>query len=392
MRSRLTLTTCLLLVACSKPTTADSRTRELEPRKVKTARAELLALPRHVQVSGTLAADEQAEIGFEVPGRTLEVLVDLGSRVEKGAVVARLAATDYELKVQQAQAAMQQARARLGLPLESESDQIDFEKAAVVAQARAVREETKAMRARVAELVTQNLKPGSELDTAEAAFRVAEARYQDALEDVRQRQAQLAQRRVELAMARKQLADTTLVAPFTGAVRERHLSPGQFVSAGVSVLTLVKTDPLRLRLMVPERAALGIRLGQTVTLTLEGDTQTYTGKIARLAPAIGEQNRTLLVEAHVPNEAGLLRPGAFARASILVSEDERAVCIPEAALLTFAGIESVVLVSDGKAKEQRVRTGRRAGGQIEILEGLAADALLAVPPQGLATGQPLILE
>jgi len=149
---------------------------------------------------------------------------------------------------------------------------------------------------------------------------------------------------------------------------------------------LVKTDPLRLRLDVPERECLLVRTGQVVQLSIEGETNTYAGRIARLSPALDEQTRTLRVEADVPRQ-GSLRPGLFARARIVVTEQEQALTVPAEAIITFAGLEKVVTVEDGKALERVVATGRRDQDWVEILSGIRAGEPVILGPRGLRTGQ-----
>jgi HlyD family secretion protein len=155
------------------------------------------------------------------------------------------------------------------------------------------------------------------------------------------------------------------------------------------VVTLVRLHPLRLRVAVPERDAPGVRVGQAVRVRLEGDSAEHTGRVARLSPTIQEQSRTLVVEAEVANPDGRLRPGAFARAEIVVEADRPAVLVPAAAIVTFAGLEKVIGVQDGKAVEKRIRTGRRVGDRVEILEGLAAGEPVVAEPGNLTGGQPV---
>src|SRR3989441_13246973 len=133
--------------------------------------------------------------------------------------------------------------------------------------------------------------------SVEASLQVAEARYQDALEEVRNRQAIIAQRRSELDLARQQLADTVIVSPLDGAVSLKQASVGEYLTAGAPISTLVRVHPPRLRVLVPEREGSGVRAGHAVTLTVEGDPTVYRGRVVRLSPVVQEQNRTLLVEA-----------------------------------------------------------------------------------------------
>lgn len=356
-------------------------------RQVRVVPAAQGALPRAVRVTGTLAAQEQVVLGMKVAGRLSEITVDLGSRVTKGQALARLDPTEFQIRVQQAQAALQQARARLGLAPDDPHDRINPEQTALVRQARASLNEARVQRDRAQSLLKRQLLSPSELDTAEAAFQVADARYQDAVEEVLNRRALLAERRSELALAQQQLADSVLYAPFDGAVRERQAAAGQYVTAGQSILTLVQVHPLRLRLAVPEREAAGVRLGQAVQVTVTGDPQVYLGRVARLSPAIEESNRTLMVEAEVPNSDEVLRPGAFASADIVTAADQPVIFVPASAIVTFAGIEKVIVVHDGKAVERRVRTGRRQESRVEIIEGVAVGEPVVVEPGNLVGGQ-----
>jgi multidrug efflux pump subunit AcrA (membrane-fusion protein) len=342
---------------------------------------------RTVIATGTLAAEDQVVLGFQVPGRLSELLVDLGSRVRRGQPLARLDPTDFRLRVEQAEAALRQARVRVGLTPEGTDNRVNIEETAVVAQARAVLVEARLTRERMVKLWEQQLVARAQLDAAVAALQVAEARYQDAVEEVRNRQAVLAQRRSELELARQQLADTTLTSPIDGAVRERRASVGQYLAAGTPVATVVQLDPLRLRVAVPERDAADVRPGQNVRLTVEGDSASYGGRVVRLSPAIEEQSRTLLVEAEIPNPRGALRPGAFAKAEITTDAGHPVVVVPASAIVTFAGIDKVLAVADGRAVEKRVQLGRRLGEHVEVVSGLDKGEAVVVQPGNLVGGQ-----
>jgi RND family efflux transporter MFP subunit len=289
-----------------------------------------------------LAAHEQATLSVKVPGRLETISVDIGSVVRKGDVLAGLERKDYELQVNQAVAALAQARAAVGLPLAGEEETVAPESIATVKQAQAVLTEAEKNRERVQKLSQDGISSKSEVDTVETAYVVAFNRYQVALEDGRMKLGVLAQRRADLDIARQQLTDTEIRAPFDGAIQMRSANTGEYLPIGTPVAAVVRIDPLRLRLEIPERKSMLVRTGQLVRLAVEGSTNTYHGQIARVSPAITEQNRMLLVEADVPNQ-GVLRPGLFVRANIVVHE-EPAVTIPAEALITFAGIEKVIAV------------------------------------------------
>jgi RND family efflux transporter MFP subunit len=345
---------------------------------------------RAIPVTGTLAAQEQSVLSAKVSGRLQRLEVDLGSVVRQGDLLAQVEPRDYELRLQQAAAALAQARTALGLPLEGDDDQVEVEQASTVKQAAAVLDEAAKNLQRVRNLSRAGIASPSELDAVEAAHTLARARHDTAVEEARTRLATLAQRRAEFEIARKQLADASVRAPFDGAVQARLASVGEFVGSGVPILRLVKTDPLRLRLEVPERESIHVRLGQSVRVLVEGDTNAYAGRLARLSPALSELSRIMLVEADVPRE-GSLRPGLFARAQIVIRERDEALGVPAAALTTFAGLEKVVLLRDGRALEKVITTGRHEGNWVEVLAGLKAGETVVLDPAGLRTGQRVII-
>jgi RND family efflux transporter MFP subunit len=362
---------------------------EVPVRDVRLARAEQGRLARTVVVSGTLVADEKAELGIKVAGRIQQVMVDIGDPVRRGQAVARIIPTDLELRVVQARTALEQARARLGIPAGGPDRIVDPQETAIVKQAVANLKQATLTRDRMARLLEEQLIPPSDFDAAEAALSVADARNQEAIEEVNNRQGLLAQRRSELALAERQLADSVVTAPFDGRISERLVSVGDYVPVGGPVAILVRVHPLRLRLGVPEREAIGVKVGLPVQLSVEGDPGTYKGTVARISPAVSEENRTLMVEAEVPNSDGRLKPGSFAKAEIVIEGAEPAVLVPASSVVTFAGIEKVISVLDGKAIEKRIRTGRRSGNQVEILDGIAAGDPVVIEPGNLVSGQPV---
>ena len=372
------------VVSCSKPV-SNKRDAQEEARPVKVAQVTVRPWERTVQVSGSLAAHEQATLSVKVPGRLELISVDIGSVVRKGEVLARLERKDYELQVNQAAAAFAQARAAVGLPLAGDEETVPTESIATVKQAQAVLAEATNNRERVQKLSQDGISSKSEVDTVETAYVVAFNRYQVALEDGRMKLGVLAQRRAELDVTRQHLADTEIRAPFDGAVQTRTANTGEYLPVGAPVVAVVRIDPLRLRLEIPERDSLLVQTGQVVRLAVEGATNTYHGRLARVSPAIAEQNRMLLVEADVPNQ-GVLRPGLFVRATIVIHE-EPALTIPSDALITFAGIEKAIVVEDGKVRERNVATGRRMNGWIEVTRGLKTGDSVVLMPGNLRTGQ-----
>src|SRR6185503_9409408 len=254
-----------------------------QPRQVRTARVAETPIGQTVTVNGTLAAYDQATISVKVPGRIQTISVDLGSVIRKGQAIAQLEQADYRLRVQQAEASLAQARARLGLSPDGGDDRVTAEQTGTVRQARAVLDEAKAKRDRAVRLVQQGIIPRAEFDSVDAEYKVALSRYQDAIEEIRNRQGLLAQRRSELALARQQLADSNVYSPLDGVVEEKKVSVGEYLAAGAPLVTIVRMDPLRLRAEVPERESRSIRMGQSVRVSVEGDPVSYMGRVKRLS-------------------------------------------------------------------------------------------------------------
>lgn len=361
-----------------------------EPRPVKVAQASEISMEQSVSVTGTLAAFDQATVSAKVPGRMKSIAVDLGSVMKQGQVIAQIEQQDYQLRLQQAEAGLAQARARVGLPPEGKDDRIDPEATGTVRQAKALLDDARLKLERAQSLVQRGVIAKAQLDGADAEHKVALSRYQDAIEEIRNRQAIVVQRRSELEIARQQLADSTIYAPFDGVVQEKRASIGEYLSAASPIVNVVRMDPLRLRAEVPEREARNVKAGQQVRVTLEGDPNVYTGKIARISPTITAQNRVLIVEAEVHNN-GQLRPGSFARAEIVSGDGSSALAVPSNAVVSFAGIDKVILVQDGKAVEKPVTLGRRTAEWTEVLSGVKAGDAVVINPGNLQSGQPVVI-
>jgi RND family efflux transporter MFP subunit len=342
----------LLLVSCGKPGPTGPASRpEAPPKTVTVTTATVRPLERVVQAVGTLAARDEAIVAAQVAGQIETNHVDLGDRVRAGQELVLIHTTSYEALARQA--------------------------AANLAKARASADNAAQNLKRIQDLQQDRIASSSELDlaVAEAAKTQADVKAAEAAE----------------AIARLNLERSRVKAPFDGLVAQRFASAGDYVGIGARIVQLVQTDPLRLRLEVPERDSPSVRAGQTVRVRVDGDTNVYVGKLARVAPAIRETDRMLLVEADVPNPGGL-RAGLFARAEIVIAEREPAVCVPANALVVFAGLEKVLGVKDGKAVEKNVTTGRRDGDWVEIVRGLQAGEVVVLDPGGLRTGQALIVQ
>lgn len=386
------LAMALSITGCHESSTASSPPARLESaaRAVSIATVSKRPIERTITVLGSLQAKQEVLLSAKVSGRLKAILVDIGSAVKTGDVMARIEPRDYELHIQQAEGALAQTRARLGLPLQGADDTVEPEKISSVKEARALYEESSQNRERARSLDEAKLIPKSELDAAEAAYNVAFNRYQAALDEARQRQAALAERRAELEIARQKLADTSIRAPFDGVVQTRFVNTGAYLKEGDPLVALVQMDPLRLRLDVPEPQAARIRLGQQIRFSLTGEETQRKAAITRISPALDKESRMLGVEADVAND-GTLHPGAFAQADIVIQSESEALVIPPNAIRVFAGLQKVFVVEHGKVTEKEITTGARGPDWVEVLAGLKEGERVVLDPGGLRSGDAVSL-
>jgi RND family efflux transporter MFP subunit len=379
-------------VACDKkeapkPDSGKTEKPASEPKEVTLVPVTDLPIEQTIEITGSLDADEQVTVGAKVPGRLASIAVDLASPVTQGQVIAQVETKDYEIRIEQVSAALAQSRAQLGLGPNDKDDQLDIEATAIVRQATATLKEAEANRARARKLAAEGLMTAMDLDAAETAAVRAETAVQSAREEVRIRQATVKQRRSELRLASQQLADTLVKSPLDGVVQMRRANIGEYLAAGAPIADLVRIDPLRLRVALPELEAADVRQGQPVRVRIQGDETTYSGTVARIAPSIDAKSRTLLVESDIKNP-GHLRPGSLVQAQIVVTS-KPAPTVPESAVIQFAGISKVITVENGKAKEKPVTTGKKAGDRVEIVTGLKAGEAVVDKPGSLQQGQPV---
>ena len=360
----------------------------LEPLKVKVSPVEARSWEKTLTVLGSLEAIDRSTLSTKNAGRLRSLQVEVGDRVVAGQTLSQIEPRDFELRLQQARAQLAQARARVGLSVEGTNDVVDEAAVPLVKEAQARLDESKAELERVRLLREQKISSQAELERAEAQHQVMLNRHGDSLQEARERKALLAQRRTELDIAQQQLTDTAVRAPFDGVVQSRIANVGEFLPAGSPVLTVVRMDPLRLLLDVPERASSEVAVGQPIRVAVEGRPLTHPAQVARVSPALDSRTRLLRVEGQLANP-GDLRPGSFVRAEIVLATGVRGLAVPVDALVAFAGTEKAFLVQTNQAVERRVTTGRRRDGWVEILGGLQEGDRVIRNPGGIATGSPV---
>jgi membrane fusion protein (multidrug efflux system) len=179
-------------------------------------------------------------------------------------------------------------------------------------------------------------------------------------------------------LARKNLSYAVIPAPIDGFVAERTADLGEYVSPQQKVATIVRTNPLRIQIDIPEQAIPEVKTGQSVSvMTSAWPDKQFAGRIARIAPNVSATSRTLTVEAEIDNSGGALKPGQFATVRILQDRPEPAVLVPARAVVTEAGVSRLFVVKDGRVEQRIVQTGQTEGDLIEVKTGVAADELVA---------------
>jgi RND family efflux transporter MFP subunit len=372
----------LIHTACSGPysTGTVAATDSGRPPTVRVKTLEVEKIPEVISATGELLAEDEATLRAKVPGRVAKLYVDLGSRVNEGDPIAELEKEDYDLRLRQAEASVEQTRARIGLGPE-DGDKIDPEKTSIVRQAAASLKEATLMYNNANELFKKGIVSNVDFQRAGVALQAAEARRQAAIEEVYRTIAEIRQHRQEAALAKQQLSDTVIRAPFRGAITQRIATLGEYLAVNAPAVVLVRWHPLRVRLSVPERQAYKVKAGQRIDLTLAGQATPQPGHVVRISPAIEAQNRSLTVEGEVPNEDGLLRAGSFVEATIVVNPDARGIAVPARAILSFAGVDRVFAVSGDSLEDRQIRQGRRLEGErVEVAEGLKPGERIVLEP------------
>jgi multidrug efflux pump subunit AcrA (membrane-fusion protein) len=369
---------------------------------VTTAPAIMRDLPRFIEATGSLAADEQTDVAPIIGGRVVSVGVDLGSYVQKGQVIAQLDSGDARLKLEQSQAALAQANAstaqaeaRIGL---RPGQRFDPTRVAEVGAAKAAYDLAEKNLRRYEQLLESGDISRSAYDQQRAQRDQLREQYQAALAQANQSYAAVQTSRaaaqaaqVAVEQAQKGIRDVTIYSPISGYVVERTADVGEFISTSMKVATVARTNPLRVRIDIPEQAIATVRAGQSVSVSVSTyPDRSFAGRVARVSPNVSSQSRTLTIEAEVQNNENLLKPGQFATIRVLMPQSDPAVLVPARAVRSDGTTSRIFVIKDGVAQERLVVTGRQDGDLIEIKGNVAADELVATSNvEQLADGAPV---
>jgi RND family efflux transporter MFP subunit len=375
------LCAALFSAACSPERTSAAAPPEPAPVAVRAAAVQSQPIDRFLRVTGSLAADEQADVAAETAGRVIGTPVERGTHVTAGAVLVRVSATEADASLREAEANAAQLEARLGLASGQDFDPL---KVPDVLNAKASLDWAEADFARIKSLLDQKVVSQAEYDQKLTQVQAARQQYQTAQNGAQQsyRSLQAAHARVDIA--RKSAADTVVRAPFSGIVAERLVGTGDYVSKGMKVATVVRINPVRVELTVPEQYLSQVKVGQAVRLTVDAyPGETFNARVRFVSPALKADQRALTVEAVAENTDGRLKPGLFATALLQQPSPAPAMLVPAEAVETVAGTARVYAISaDHKVEERIVTLGDKIGDRIEIASGVKPGERVVANPRG----------
>ena len=368
---------------------ANANTQPAIVEGVTTAAAIKRDLPRFFEATGSLAGDQQTDVAPQTSGKVVAVGVDIGSYVRRGQMLVRLDESELKLRVDQAiaqveqtKAGVRQAEEKIGL---RPGQAFDPNRVAEVAAARVALDLADKNLKRAEKLIESGDVSRSFFDEQRARRDQLKEQYEVQLAQARQNYAavdvartNVANAQAALALARKNLSYAVIPAPLDGFVTERVADLGEYVSPQQKVVTLVRTNPLRIRIDIPEQAIPAVKVGQSVSITTSAwPDKNFAGRVARIAPNVSATSRTLTVEAEIENSSNALKPGQFATVRILEERAEPAVLVPARAVVNEAGVSRLYVIKDGHAEQRLVQTGQSEGDLIEIKSGVNADELIA---------------
>ncbi len=402
------LTTLIGMTACGGGGANSNANASTQPATidVTTTQAVVKQIPTYFEATGNLFGDAQTDVAPVVGGKIVEVNFDVGSYVTKGSVMVRMDDRDARIRLETAQAqveqqkkavgtamaALRQAQIRLGV---KDGEIFDIQTFSQVKSTRANLELAEKELVRAQRLFDTGDVSKSILDTRRAQRdaligQLDEARSNAAVavRAINSAEAQVAAARsgvttaeTQVDQARKSLSDTVILAPISGYISERVADLGEFLTPNApntKVATIVRTSTLRLKIDVPEASIGKVAVGQGISMqTSAYPDRNFAGTVVRILPNVNVAARTLIVEAEVANGDGLLKPGQFATVRVTQSKPENAVLIPATAIKAEGDINKIYVIKDGAARERLVQTGLLENGLIQIKTGIAEGEVIA---------------
>lgn len=278
---------------------------------------------------GVVQSRLAAKIAPKLNARIVEIAVHPGDRVKKGDVIAKLDDRDLRAAYQAASAAQTAAQAQAAQASADEKRMVDlYEKQAATRQ---------------------------NYDAVIAQAKAARAMANQAAGAAQQ--------------SKVVLGENVLYAPFDGVVGERLQEPGDMGLPNQPIVTLHKPDDLRLEAAIASRCAASISLGMAVNVRLDTLQQTVTASVDEIAPEINPQTRTQDIKVKLPKIEGL-QHGQFGWLELACNGERQALLIPVSAIFNYGQLQAVKVLEGERVATRHIRTGKRYGGQVEVLSGL----------------------
>jgi membrane fusion protein, multidrug efflux system len=298
-------------------------------------------LSRQVPITGTLRATNQTLVKSKVAGELMELLVREGSAVSAGQLIAKIDTVDFDLRIKEREAQLRGAEAQLD-------------------QAKRTLENNR-------QLLEKNFISQSAFDTAKSGFDVAVANL-DAT-------------KAQMAQAKKALNDTRVFAPMSGIVAERFAQPGEKVSPDSRILSIVDLSRVELEAAIPSTDIGSVRIGQDISLNIEGIDKSFKGRVVRISPSTQAGTRSVPIYIAIDNKDSRVRAGLFAQGTLALDKRTNVLVVPINALREAAGRNFVYILDGDKLAERDVKLGARdetgrasngSEGVIEVIAGLKA--------------------
>jgi len=332
-------------------------------------------ITRSIRATGSLMAEEQADVAAEIAGRIIATPVERGTPVASGAILVRVSPAEADAQAQEAEANAAQIEARLGI---TPAHAFDVNAVPEVQNAKASFDLAQNEFNRIKSLLEQRVVSQSEFEQRRTQMEASRQQLDAARNGAAQQYQALQAARARVSLAHKSVADTTVRAPFAGVVAERLVSVGDYVTKGMKVAVVVRVNPLRVQLTVPEQSVSAVKVGAPITFQVDAfPGREFTGTVRYVSPTLEASRRALTVEAVVQNQSGDLKPGLFATARIEEPEKVPAVLVPADAVQTTAGTSRVYVVNGDTAEERIVTLGQQVGSLVEIATGLKAGEKVA---------------
>jgi RND family efflux transporter MFP subunit len=362
----------LWLAGCGSPREAKP-TSQAPPVAVSVVTAAEQQWPSIYEATGTVRARTSTVIAAKLLGYVREVKVQAGDRVREGQLLITLDARDLDVNSRKAETALDEVRSSV-----PEAD-------SAVAGAKANVDLAQATFNRMQELWDKRSISNQEFDEASAKLKATQAAYEMARARRAQLDAQVARVQQDVRSTEVARSYAEITAPFAGVVTAKSVDPGAMAVPGAPLLTIEREGAYRLEASVEESRVTAIRLGQPVSVTLDGVDRTLDARVSEIVPAVDPASRSYTVKIDLPS-LPTLRSGAFGRVSFSLGR-RSPLTIPVGAVTARGQLQSVVVAENGIAHARLITAGQQSKDQVEVLSGLTAGEMVIFPvPSGLSDG------